>query len=109
MKIRPLVAVILSALLVTRIGVVAFGQEVSSARDDFDQVFSQWKEVVDGMRKLQLEAEVTEDEQLASLKEQYAALVMKGNGLLPQLRDAAAKAYQAAQTKTGRSPAGWSL
>ena len=74
----------------------AVAQEKSAARADYDATFGQWKAVLDNLRRLQVEAENTEDEAMPALQQRFQAELEKGRALVPKLREAALAVYKAA-------------
>jgi cyclophilin family peptidyl-prolyl cis-trans isomerase len=74
----------------------AVAQEKSAVRADYDATFGQWKAVLDNLRRLQVEAENTEDEAMPALQQRFQAELEKGRALVPKLRETALAVYKAA-------------
>ncbi len=75
---------------------VSQAQEKPAAQTEFDAVFQQWKQLLEEMRLVQAKASEAEDAELPALKEEFAALIIEGNALIPRLRDAAIPVYKEA-------------
>ena len=80
----------------TSTSATASEETTSAARAAYNQVFDQWRKLLDELRLLQVKAREAEDAELPALKEEYAALIEKGHAMEPQLRDAAIAVYKEA-------------
>lgn len=70
--------------------------EQAAPADEFQQVLGDWKALLKEMRDLRTRYATASSDQEASMQQQWAALVQKGNQMLPRLRDAALRAYERA-------------
>ncbi len=62
----------------------------------FNEVFTQWKELLREMREVQVKYQVANDTETAELEAQWTALVERGNTvLLPELREKGMAAFRA--------------
>lgn len=66
------------------------------AGSDFDTVLSRWKTVIEDLRKLKLKYAVAQTGERDALDKQWAELITQGNALVPELRAAGLKSYEAA-------------
>ena len=64
-----------------------------SAADQYAEVFEQWKSLLKDMRKLKAQYLTASSADQKQMNEQWAELVTRGNELLPQLTEAARRAY----------------
>lgn len=69
----------------------------AGARGEFDRQLEAWKTNLKEMRELRTNFQSAKEDEQKVLTEQFAALVAKGNEMLPKLREAALAAY----TETG--------
>ena len=70
--------------------------EQTPARQAFDAVFGEWKDVLAQMRTLQAEAQNKEDSELPPLVAEYDKLIVKGESLIPKLAESAIAVYKEA-------------
>lgn len=63
---------------------------------DFATLMSNWKTLIDDLRKLKLKYAVAPAAEKEGLNKQYDQLVAEGNKLIPQLREAGKKEYEKA-------------
>ena len=66
----------------------------SEARQQFESVFSEWKTLLEEMRLTRIKAANAEKSELTGLQAQFDAQILKGEALIPRLRDAAIAAYR---------------
>ena len=64
-----------------------------TAAAHFAAVFDRWKELLGQMRSIREKYKDADDDELLALREQFEELKSQGKQLIPQLRDAAEKAY----------------
>jgi cyclophilin family peptidyl-prolyl cis-trans isomerase len=68
----------------------------NQAAGDFAAEFDQWKNLLKDLRKLRLQHATASEVQKPQYEAQWDALLAKGQEMLPKLRDAGLKSYQAA-------------
>ncbi len=101
MCLRPLALTLLilptlaavSAISVPR---VTSAQEANASADaEFQAVFSQWKDRLKVLRDLQVRFQTAEESELEAIRTEYQDTLQQASEMVPQLRDAALKAYTA--------------
>ena len=66
-----------------------------TAADRFDEVFSQWKDVLIKLRDLKLKyRDIAEESEIEDLRRQWDETIQQGRDLVPKLRETAVAAYQ---------------
>ena len=68
----------------------------SAAREAFDEIFAEWKQLLSDMRVTQAQAANSEQSELAALQQKFDEYVAQGEALIPKLRDAAVAVYKEA-------------
>jgi cyclophilin family peptidyl-prolyl cis-trans isomerase len=71
-------------------------EEAAQAKEDYEQKLTEWKNLLKQLRELQVKYQLADDAEAAELKVQWEGLVKQGNQMLPELTDAARRAYLAA-------------
>ncbi len=79
---------------------VSFSQdaatEQASGRQQFDELFSQWKQLLKELRELRESYKIAEEDQLPSIRESWTQKLAEGEEMVPKLEDASLAAYQEA-------------
>ena len=67
----------------------------------FDAKFAEWKELLKQLRKLRADYRTAEPSQTADIERQWGELIVKGEALVPELREAGEQEYAAAPNENG--------
>lgn len=65
----------------------------TEAEKKFDKVFTEWKEMLSGMREVRTAAQNAEDAELPALQKKYDEYLALGESIIPRLRDTAIAVY----------------
>ena len=99
MSMRGLWIVILGAALSLNSSITS-GQDNStgktSGREQFDEVFAQWKQLLKELRELRESYKLAEEDQVSSIREAWQQKLAEGEAMVPKLESASLAAYLAA-------------
>ena len=98
MCLRPLALTVFILPILAAVSAVsvplASAQEANVSADaEFQAAFSQWKDRLKVLRDLQVRFQTAEDSELEAIRTEYQATLQQAAEMVPQLRDAALKAY----------------
>jgi len=70
--------------------------ESSAAREAFDKKIEEWKSMLKELRKLKLDFQTAPEAEHEKFREQWGAVIAKGQAMMPELRELALAAYDEA-------------